>query len=352
MSFVDELHDYFDGLDRSEAFSGVVLVTEGDTTLYEGAFGLASRAWGVPNGIDTRFDTASITKLFTAAAVLQMIDARLLEFETPVVAYLGLTGTTISSRVTVRHLLTHTSGIGDDADEEAGEQYQDLWRDKPNYSVIDTADFLPQFASKPANFAPGAGCRYNNVGYVLLGLCVERASGLSYRDYVRSRVFAPAGMDRSDFFRMDDVVPDVAEGADPVRDPDGNITAWRRNIYSYPPIGSPDGGAHVTAHDLEKFLRAARTGRLFSPDLTQQFLEPHALHSTTEDAIRRIGLGLEFFSDSNDDLMFIQKEGMNTGTSALLRYYPGANRTIVLLSNTSDGVWAPGRAMHTMIRAL
>ncbi|WP_407342147.1 serine hydrolase domain-containing protein [Pengzhenrongella phosphoraccumulans] len=351
MSLVDEFHAYFTDLDIGDGFPGVVLVTEGARTLYEGAFGLASRAWGVPNGIDTRFDTASITKLFTAAAVLQMIDARLLEFDTPVVAYLGLTETTISSRVTVRHLLTHTSGIGDDADEEAGEQYEDLWRDKPNYSVIDTADFLPQFATKPANFAPGAGCRYNNVGYVLLGLCVERASGSSYRDYVRSRVFAPAGMDRSDFFRMDDVAPEVAEGADPVRDPDGNITAWRRNIYSYPPIGSPDGGAHVTAHDLDKFLRAARTGRLFSPALTQQFLKPHVLHSTTEDAIRRIGLGLEFVSDSNDDLMYIQKEGMNPGTSALLRYYPGANLTIVLLSNTSDGVWALGRAMHAMIRA-
>ncbi|RYV52796.1 serine hydrolase domain-containing protein [Pengzhenrongella frigida] len=350
-SLVDDLRTYFADLDVRDGFPGVVLVTDGATTVYEGAFGLASRAWGVPNGIDTRFDTASITKLFTATAVLQMIDAGRLAFDTPVVAYLGLSDTTIAPDVTVRHLLTHTSGIGDDADEEAGEQYEDLWRDTPNYSVISTADFLPQFATKPANFAPGAGCRYNNVGYVLLGLCIERASGMSYRDYVRSRVFAPAGMDRSDFFRMDDVAPDVAEGADPVLDADGNIASWRRNIYSYPPVGSPDGGAHTTARDLERFLRAARSGRLFSARLTEQFLTPHALHSTTETAISRFGLGLEFVSDPNDDLMFVQKDGINAGTSALLRYYPGTDLTIVLLSNTSGGVWAPGRAIDAMVRA-
>jgi len=352
MPLADDLHTYFGDLDARDGFPGVVLVTDGATTLYEGAFGLASRAWGVRNTIDTRFDTASITKLFTATAVLQQIDAGRLELDTPVVAYLGLRETTISSAVTVRHLLTHTSGIGDDADEEAGEEYEDLWRDKPSYSVIDTADFLPQFATKPANFAPGAGCRYNNVGCVLLGLCVERASGVSYRDYVRSRVFAPAGMVRSGFFRMDDVVPEVAEGADPVRDADGTIVSWRRNIYSYPPVGSPDGGAHVTARDLDTFLRAARTGHLFSAGLTEQFLEPHVLHSTSETAISRFGLGLEFVSDPDDELMFIQKDGINTGTSALLRYYPGPDLTITLLSNTSDGVWAPSRAIHAMIRAL
>ena len=91
--------------------------------------------------------------------------------------YLGLEGTVISPDVTVRHLLTHTSGIGDDADEEAGESYEEVWRDRPNYSVREAVDFLPQFVHRAPNFAPGQGCRYNNCGYVLLGLMVERATG-------------------------------------------------------------------------------------------------------------------------------------------------------------------------------
>ena len=93
----------------------MVLATDGATALYEGAFGLASRAWGVRNRIEAGSDTASITKLFTATAMLQLIDAGRLEFDAPVVAYLGLSKTTISRAVTVCYLLTHTSGISDDA---------------------------------------------------------------------------------------------------------------------------------------------------------------------------------------------------------------------------------------------
>jgi CubicO group peptidase (beta-lactamase class C family) len=90
-----------------------------------------------------------------------------------VVDRLGLEGTPFSKEINVLHLLTHTSGIGDDADEEAGERYEDLWKTKANYSVIETSDFLPQFVNKPANFPPGEGCRYCTCGYVLLGLLIE-----------------------------------------------------------------------------------------------------------------------------------------------------------------------------------
>lgn len=350
MSFPEDLHAYFAGLDRREGFSGVVLITDGTSTVYENAFGLASRAWSAPNTIDTRFDTASITKLFTVAAVLQLIDTGKLGLDTPVIDYLGLEDTGISRDVTVFHLLTHTSGIGDDADEEAGEEYEDLWQDKPSYGVLQTADLLPQFVGKPANFEPGHGCRYNNAGFVLLGLCVERASGRSYRSYVREHVFAASGMLRSDFFRMDRVAKGVAEGVDPVVGANGNVLYWRRNIYSFPPIGSPDGGAHATARDLDTFMRAARTGALFSASLTAEFLKPQVLHSTTSTGIRRYGLGVEFVSDAQDRLIFIQKDGVNVGASGIVRFYPAADITVVLLSNTAAGVWEPAREVHSMIQ--
>src|SRR4029077_14294670 len=99
-----------------------------------------------------------------------------------------LAGTAISPEVTVRHLLTHTSGIADDADEEAGASYEALGVDRPVYAVTRTRDFLPQFADKPANFAPGKGCRYCNVGYVLVGLAIEEITGTDYRDHVRGAV--------------------------------------------------------------------------------------------------------------------------------------------------------------------
>jgi CubicO group peptidase (beta-lactamase class C family) len=345
MRLIDDLHRYF----ATDTFPGVVRLTTGPEVVFEAACGMASRAWGVPNTLATRFDTASITKLFTVAATLQQIDAGAFTLDTPVVEYLGLTDTMISRRATVRHLLTHSSGIGDDADEESGESYEDLFRDRPSYRVLETIDLVEGFRHKPAYFAPGEGCRYNNAAFVLLGLCVERASGSSYREYVQQHVFAPAGMTRSGFFRMDRVEPEVAEGANPVVDAAGAVTGWRRNIYSYPPVGSPDGGAHVTAADLERFLTAARTGRLFSADLTEAFLVPHVFHSQTESHISRYGLGLEFVSDLDSQLLYFQKDGYNVGVSGIVRYYPQTDLTVVVLSNTSEGAWQPIRAINEML---
>jgi len=137
---------YLRGRSGEGRFSGVVRVTRGGEELFAASYGWASRAWRVLNQLGTRFDTASLTKLFTAVAVLQLIDAGELSFDTPAVPYLGLTGTAISEQATVLHLLTHSSGIGDDAEEEDGEDYADLRIAKPNCSVVETADFLPQFA--------------------------------------------------------------------------------------------------------------------------------------------------------------------------------------------------------------
>src|SRR5215207_516301 len=204
-------------LEAADEFSGVVGVEQGDQELLLDAFGYASRTWNIPTTVETRFDSASITKLFTAAATLQLVEQGAFALDTPVIGYLGLEGTGISPAVTPYHLLTHTSGIADDADEEAGERYEDLFLDRPNYSVIETVDYLPQFVGKPPNFVPGEGCRYCNVGYVLLGLMIERATGSTYRSYVAEHVFAPAGMNRSGFFRMDVVEPDVAEAWRPSR---------------------------------------------------------------------------------------------------------------------------------------
>ncbi len=343
-----------EALERSAAadeFSGVVRVDQGGRTLLAEGYGLASRTWLVPCRMDTRFDTASITKLFTAVAVLQQVAAGEFDLETSAIDYLGLTETSIPPAVTPYQLLTHTSGIGDDADEEAGESYADVFIDRPNYAVRATEDFLPQFAHKPPNFAPGGGCRYCNCSYVLLGLMVERASGMSYRDYVRKRVFGPAGMERSGFFAMDVVEPDVAEGADPVTREDGSVLAWRRSIYSYPPVGSPDGGAHVTAGDLVSFHRALLQHDLLNPNLTHQMLTPHESYRQTPGGSHRTGFGFEFLVRPDGQVRSYWKEGMNAGASGILKHYPTADVTVVVLSNRENGAWAPIAQIDALVAA-
>jgi CubicO group peptidase (beta-lactamase class C family) len=345
------LERYFQQCAQRDAFSGVALITQGSAQLFAGAYGYASRSWKIPNTLTTRFDTASITKLFTAVATLQLIERGCFTFDTPIVEWLGLRETTIAPTVTVYHLLTHTSGIADDADEESGEDYADLWKTKPNYTVAETADFLPQFAHKPPNFPPGQGCRYCNCGYVLLGLLIEQASGLSYRDYVRQQIFTPTGMLHSDFYRMDVVNDAVAEGCDPLRDEQGGIVAWKKNIYSYPPIGSPDGGAHVTAGDLDRFLRQLKAGALLSAPSVQAFFTPQVLHHVSEEWRQMYGYGPQLAMGEGGNVLFAEKEGINTGVSAVIRHYPEQDVNVVLLANMQQGVWEPLKAIHHLLLA-
>jgi CubicO group peptidase (beta-lactamase class C family) len=342
----EALESYLAEQAAHDRFSGVVVIQHGGEQVFAGAYGYASRAWRIPPTLSTRFDTASITKVFTGVAVLQLIDKGRLSLDMPVVPYLELGHTRFSRDITPYHLLTHSSGLGDDADEEAGESYAALFIDKPNYSITETVHFLPGFIDKPANFAPGAGCRYCNVGYVLLGLMVERATGQTYRDYVREHVFVPAGMASSGFLDQSRVNANLAEGADPIRDPAGNLTGWKRNIFSYPPIGSPDGGAHVTAPDLLRFHAALRAGALLSPESTRAFLKPQVYHSEGDGWT---GFGLWFMLKPADDILYYQKEGINAGASAMLRHYPRPDLTVVVLSNLEDGAWAPVRKIHELI---
>ncbi len=318
MIVLDELERYFQQRAEQDAFSGVVLITQGSSQLFAGAYGYASRSWNVPNTLTMRFDTASVTKLFTAVATLQLIDRGVFAFDTPVIDFLRLQDTAISHAVNVFHLLTHTSGIADDAEEESGEVYADVWKTRSN-------------------------------SYVLLGLLIEKASGLSYRDYVRQQIFAPAGMLHSDFFRMDYVNDDVAEGCDPLRDEHGTIVAWKKNIYAYPPIGSPDGGAHATASDLDRFLRKVKAGSLLSPQSTAAFFTPQVLHHVQDDWKQMYGYGIEFAVDGAGNVMFAEKEGNNAGVSDVIRHYPDQDINVVLLANIQNTAWEPIRMIHRLL---
>jgi len=298
-------------------FSGVVRITQGDRELFAAVYGLASRQWRVPVTLLTRFDTASLTKLFTAVLTLQLIDAGEFSLNTPVIPYLKLEDTSISPAVTVLHLLTYSSGIGDDTEEEAGEDYADLWKAKPNYSVTEAIDFLPQFAYKLPNFPPGGGCRYCNCGYILLGLMIEKTTGTNYRDLIRERIFSPVGMADSDFFHMEWTTERVAEGSDPLRNEEGAVVGWKKNIYSFPPIGTPDRGACVTAADLDRFLHAVRNGRFLSKEMTQRFFTPQIHYQDRDGWTMKYGLGMCFCVQPDGHVVCCQKEGYNAGVCAV-----------------------------------
>nr|MBA2248280.1 beta-lactamase family protein [Chloroflexia bacterium] len=209
---------------------------------------------------------------------------------------------------------------------------------------------LPQFAFKPPVFAPGESVRYNNCAFVLLGLVIERATGVSYRDYVTEHIFRRAGMHGADFCAMDGICSDLAEHYKRITQNDGTLE-WRKNVYSYPPIGSPDGGATVTALDLDMFYRAITNYALVGEDAATLLLTPQVFVKERDGVRVMNGFGFEFRVGSDDRVVAIEKEGQNAGVAANFAHYPDRDITFVLLANQDCDVWTIVREVEPLLLA-
>lgn len=351
MKSVIEIEDCLKELEAANRFSGVVYISKNNKNVLLNAYGYADISWKIRNSIDTRFNTASMTKLFTAAAVFQLIERGEFLIDTKIGEFLDLEETAISPEVNIYHLLTHTSGIADDCEEEDGEDYADFWKDKPNYSVQETADFLPNFIYKKRNFEPGEKSRYCNCSFILLGLVIEKITGMSYREYVKMNIFAALGMEHTDFLRLDGVHDNMAIGYYPVLGNESEDDTWRTNIYSFPPVGTPDSGAYTTVNDLRIFLEKVRNGNLFSEELTREFLSPQVHYRDEGDYTWRYGYVFEFRIDKSGNIVSYRKEGVNRGVCAVMIYYPQMDIYFITLSNLDNAAWEPVRRIDGMILA-
>ena len=233
-----------------DAFSGVLLVARGDEVLLQRAWGLADRAAGTPVTLDTRFRLGSMNKMFTAVAVLQLVEAGRLSLEGSVGQSLPGYPNADIAKVTIRQLLTHAGGTGD----IFGPAF-----DQHRLSLKTHDDYVRLYGARGPTHPPGQAHEYSNYGYVLLGAIIERASGLAYEDYVARHVFAPAGMHDTGALPEDVDVPGRARA---YTRKDG---AWVDAADTLPYRGTAAGGGYSTAADLLKFARALRAGILLSP---------------------------------------------------------------------------------------
>jgi CubicO group peptidase (beta-lactamase class C family) len=318
-------------------FSGVVLVRRRGADVYRRAVGLAPRGFGIPNRVDTRFRLASIGKLFTAIATLQLIENGDLSLESTVVDRLGLGVTTVPDTVSVWHLLTMTAGIADWLDENSADVDEDwarLRREVPIDGLRDNADYLPLFTRKPPVSAVGARHVYSNACYILLGLLIEQTAGQPYTDFVRAHVFAPAGMRGAGFDAIDDIGPGVAEGYLPPAD---GSASWRKNFYAVTPSPSADGGATATAEDLVRLLDALRGGRLLSAASTEQLVTPKVVER--DQPVRgyrwHFGFGLSFLLDDDGTIVRYARPGEEDVVSCRLFHYPSRDVDVVILATTA-----------------
>lgn len=338
---------------RLEAFSGVILIQRGSETLYKEALGYANRSWRILNTQETRFRLGSISKMFTAAAILQLIEAGKLSFESRAVETLGLEGTKIPREVNVYHLLTMTAGIADWFEES--ENWEAVWealiREHPIYLLRENADYLPLFADKEPLGPPGSGWRYSNASYILLGLLIEKATGERYADYVQREILDRLRMNSSGFYALDENNRRSAEGYIPIPGPEGLPRRWRKNLYSVTPSPAADGGASATAADLLRFSQGLREGELLSAEMTREALTPRVLE--TEERPRgytwMYGYGCEFLLDEAGEVVRYGHTGEEDGVSCRLYYYPCHDVDVIILGNQSGCAGEVAWPIHELI---
>jgi CubicO group peptidase (beta-lactamase class C family) len=234
-------------------FNGSALVARHGRVIYKRGFGWANVEWDIPNGPDTRFRLASVTKQFTAVVVLQLVEAGLLDLEGTIVDYLPDYRADVGSRVTIHQLLNHTSGIPSYTSLPGF--YREVSRDP--YPVD---RFVAEFCSGPLQFEPGTQFRYNNSGYFLLGSIIEAVTGRTYETVVQERIFRPLGMRGSGYDRHSDVIPRRAAGY--------QVFLGEMENAPYLDMSLPfaAGALYSTVEDLHRWDRGLHGGTLLSAE--------------------------------------------------------------------------------------
>jgi D-alanyl-D-alanine carboxypeptidase len=244
----------------ADRFSGAVLVAKDGEVHFRKAYGLADREKGIPNTLRTRFRIGSMNKMFTAVAILQLVDAGKVELTAPVGKYLhDYPNQDVATKVTIHHLLTHTGGTGDifGPDFEANRE-----------ELRTLADYVELYGQRGLEFEPGSRWAYSNYGMVLLGVVIEKVTGQSYYDYVQAHIYEPAGMNASGSLPEDQAVPDRSIGYTKLLGrPPG--TAWVPNTDTLPYRGTSAGGGYSTVEDLARFAHALLSHQLLPPDSTE-----------------------------------------------------------------------------------
>ena len=322
-----------DELAREQGFWGVARVDQAGVTELDVAYGLADMRHGIANTTATRFATASASKTLTALAVLQLVGRGDLAMSTPAREVLGSDLPLIADDVTIEHLLSHTSGIGDYLDEEGDTDLNDYLMPVGVQHLARSEDFLQVLDGFPTKFPAGSAFAYCNGGFAVLAIVAERVAGQPFHELVEQHVCAPAGMTKTAFLRSDALPGDAALG---YIDVDGER---RTNVFHLPVRGTGDGGIYTTTADIAAFWRALYAGAIVPLDVVAEMTRPRGVDA--EEPFCRYGLGVWLHPTS--DVVFM--EGCDTGVSFRSVHDPTRDLTHTVISNTTDGAWDVTRVL-------
>ena len=290
-----------------EEFTGSVLVARGDQVLLDQGYGLANREWNIPNDGDTKFRLASVSKQFTAVAIMLLNERGLVDLDAPLRTWLPDAPAGWDA-VTVRHLLNHTSGIPNLT------AFPDFEAQKTRPATLD--QLIARFRDRPLDFQPGQGWSYSNSGYILLTAVIERASGQRYADFVSANLFQPLGMSDSGYDSHAAILPHRASGYVPTAGGFANADYVDMTI----PQGA--GGLYSTTRDLLKWEQGLFGGRL---------LGPASLAALTTPVRNGYAMGLSV--TPNADGAVVQHNGGIEGFNTLMAHDTGSDMTVIVLGN-------------------
>lgn len=323
-------------------FSGAVLVAKDGVPQLREGFGAANREWDIANTPDTKFRLGSITKQFTATAILQLVEAGQLSVDDPISKFYA-EAPAAWAKVTIKHLLTHTSGIP---------SYTAI----PGYFVNDaklrqTPEAIIKLTrDKPLEFEPGSKFAYDNTGYILLGYVIEKVSGQPYADYVAHNIFRPLGMKNSGYDVASQILPKRAAGYQPGKD------GWQNADYLDMSVPYAAGSLYSTVDDLLIWDRALANGKILTDASRKAMWTDYGNH---------YGFGWAIGEQSGHER--IMHGGSVNGFSTAINRYSKDGLVVVVLSNfmasPSDtiagnlaglclGTWQPPKAVAVPVAVL
>lgn len=325
------LRQYVSALASADAFSGSVLLAKDGKVLYAGAFGSANKDFGAPNTIDTKFNLGSMNKMFTAITIAQLVEQGKLSYDDPLSKFLpDYPSVAAAGQVKIKHLLTHTSGLGSYFNDAFFNASRERFRSVDDMMQLAKGDSLA--------FAPGTRWSYSNTGMLVLGKVIEVVTKQDYFDYVREHLARPAGMTSTDAYELDRVNPNLAVGYEKEYDDDGT-KRYRNNIFMHVMRGGPAGGGYSTAPDLLRFAQALTAGKLVTPATVELMTTPKPEVSSP-----RYGYGFQLDAQGG----IAGHSGGFPGINSNLDIFKGTGYVAVVMANYGDA----GQPVVEKIRAL
>lgn len=314
-------------------FNGSVLVAEAGEVIYENGFGWANIEWEVPNTPDTKHRIGSVTKHFTSAIILQLVEEGEIELDAPIATYLPGYPAEQGSKVTVHHLLNHTSGIPSYTG--LPDFIQEQGRDP-----FTPDELIEVFWDMPLEFEPGTAWAYNNSGYFILGRIIENVTGDEYDDVLRERILEPFGLDDSGYDHNGEIQPHEASGYRHM------MTGFEHASYLDSSLPYAAGMMYSTVRDLYRWDRALAEGaKPFQSMETKELwytpgLEDYAYGWSVRD---------EQIGDGGPTVRVIQHGGGINGFNTAYRRYPDQQNMIAVIDNTEGN---PGAIAAQLARVL